>query len=277
LSVIWANETFKDMGTVREIVAALEEFAPAALQMAYDNTGLQVGRPEQEVRSVLLAVDVTPAVLQEALERGADMIVAHHPLIFNALKSITGRNATEQIVALAIKRDVAIYAGHTSVDAVCGGVSWRLGAKLGLQAMQTLEPVAPPLGDSACCGFGVVGDLSVPVSEQDFLQRIKEVCGTPVLRHTALRGVPVRRAAVCGGSGSSLIPLAVRAGAEVYVSADFKYHDFAAASGSLLAVDAGHFETEQFTKELFYEVLTKKFPNFAVCFSQVNTNPINYS
>lgn len=125
-------------------------------------------------------------------------------------------------------------------------------------------------------GSGVVGTLPEPVDEHVFLQRIKDVCGTPVLRHTSLLGKPVHRVAVCGGSGSSLLSLAVRSGADVFISADFKYHDFAAVEHRLVVVDAGHFETEQFTKEIFYEVLTKKFPNFAFCFSQVNTNPINY-
>lgn len=267
---------------VQDIVTALEEFAPRETQMSYDNAGLQVGLPQSEVSSVLLTIDVTQEVLEEAIQRGCTMVVAHHPLIFHGLMNLTGAGEVQRMVAFAIKHDLAVYAGHTNVDVAFGGVSWRLGSKWGLQAMQPLEPsetldaVYSVKNHHALWGSGVVGTLPEPVNEADFLQKIKDVCGTPVLRHSALLGKPVRRVAVCGGSGSSLIPLAIRAGADVYVSADFKYHDFALAERRLVLVDAGHFETEQFTKEIFYEVLTKKFPNFAVCFSQVSTNPINY-
>jgi dinuclear metal center YbgI/SA1388 family protein len=261
--------------SVKEVCACIEEFAPLALQEAWDNCGLLVGASEQAVDKALLTIDVTEAVVAEAIDLKAQMIISHHPVILSGVKQLTGANDAQRAVMLAVKHDIALYAAHTNMDLVQGGVSYRMAQKLGLRAVQALAP-RTGLGQQLATGLGVVGILPAPVGEQNFLQALKDIFHAPAIRHTRLRGKEISKVALCGGSGSSLLEDAVRSQADVFVTADFKYHQFADADNHLLVADLGHFESEQFTKEIFHEILIKKFPTFAAHFSQVKTNPINY-
>ena len=364
------------MAFVKDICSCIEEFAPLSFQESWDNCGLLVGNPEQLVDKVLLTVDVTEAVITEAVEMQAQMVVSHHPLMVSGVRQLTGSTDAQRAIALAIKNDIAIYAAHTNLDSAPGGVSYRMAAKLGLSDLQVLSPQesglqklvtcipashfeqvrqalfeagAGHIGNYDSCGYsvdgkgtfraldgarpfvgkhgtlhteseirfetvfpsrfnrqmvtallnshpyeepaydiyalkntntrvglGLVGVLPSPVSELHFLNQLKEIFSTPVIRHTKLRGKEILKVALCGGSGSALLANAVRSKADAYVAADFKYHQFADAEQDILVADAGHFETEQFAKEIFYELIIKKFPNFAAHFSKVRTNPINY-
>ena len=364
------------MLSVKDICTCIEEFAPLSFQESWDNCGLLVGNPDQTVEKVLLTVDVSEAVVAEAVDVQAQMIVSHHPLILSGIKQLTGSNDAQRAIALAIKRDVAIYAAHTNMDSAPGGVSYRMAAKLGLTDLQVLSPQgagwqklvayipfshfeqvrqavfdagAGHIGNYDSCsysvegkgtfraldgaqpfvgqhgtlhtepeirfetvfpshlnrqivaalmgshpyeepafdiyalqnantraGMGVVGLLPEPVSELHFLNGLKETFHAPVIRHTHLRNKEIQRVALCGGSGSSLLANVIRSKANVFVTADFKYHQFADAEQDILVADIGHFESEQFTKEIFHEILVKKIPNFAVHFSKIKTNPINY-
>jgi dinuclear metal center YbgI/SA1388 family protein len=368
----WENSMLK----IKEIVHFLETVAPPALQESYDNAGLIVGSPEAEVSSALITLDVTEALVDEAIEKNAGLIIAHHPVIFSGLKKLTGRNEVERTVIKAVKNDIAIYAAHTNLDAVSGGVNTKICQKLGLKNCRVLQPVtgqlkklvvfipheaadkvrnavfeagAGHIGNYDYCGYnldgtgsfragegtnpyvgekgkihyekeirfetifpawlqgkiikalvdahpyeepaydiyslensleqagmGMMGELEEPVDEKNFLTSLKEVFDTGCIKHTALRGKSVKRVAVCGGAGSFLLGNAILNGADFFVSADFKYHQFFDAENKIVIADIGHFESEQFTKELFYELLTKKFPTFAVRFSEVNTNPVFY-
>jgi len=361
---------------VKDIVAEIERFADPALKEDYDNVGLLVGSGSEKVSGVLITLDVTMDVLNEAIEKECNLIIAHHPLIFRGLKSITDRTETGRIVMKAIKKGIAIFAGHTNVDSVPEGVSGMMAKKLGLVNTAVLTPVknrlrklityvpeqyaekvrnaifeagAGVIGNYDSCsynvsgtgtfragdntdpfvgkkgelhlepevrievvmpefitnrvvaamhdvhpyeevaydiyslenewggaGFGMAGELAEPMAEDDFLALLKSVFNVECLKHTALLNRPVKKVALCGGAGSELLKDAMRAGADVFVSGDFKYHQFFDAEKRILIADIGHFESEQFTKELFFEILTKKFSNFAIRLSEVNTNPIKY-
>lgn len=362
--------------TVSEIVDIIRQFAPFEFQEKYDNVGLQLGLPSQEVKGVLVALDITEEVIDEAIALDLNVIVAHHPLIFGGLKKITGSNYVERAVLKCVKSEIAIVVAHTNADSVKNGVSYKMCEKLGLINCSVLSPRESSLfklvtfipsdylsgvrdavfaagggdiGKYSDCGFsvagdgtykanegsrpfvgkvgefhsereyrfetifprykkdavvnalikshpyeevaydlyalenswsevghGMVGELCEEIPEEDFLQFVKEVFDVKYLRHTNLLGRKVKRVAVCGGAGSDLLKDAKRANADLFISGDFKYHQFFDADNEVVIVDIGHYESEQYTKELFFEILTKKIPTFAICKSSINTNPIKY-
>jgi len=365
------------MMTVKDITDTLEQVAPVMYQESYDNSGLQVGDASAEVTGVLLTLDVTEAVVDEAVARSCNMIVAHHPVIFGGLKRITGCNYVERVVHKAIKHDVAIYAAHTNLDNMHTGVNARIAQKLNLVNTRILAPkndtlsklfTYAPLSDAdrvrdamfaagagsighykECSfnttgsgsfrpgdgtrpaygvaggprewveevkievivekhregavlkalfdahsyeevayeliplpnpnqqiGAGMVGDLAEPMEEKAFLAMVKTNMKTDCIRHTALAGKHISKVALCGGSGSFLLRDALAAGADVFITGDFKYHQFFDAEDRIIIADIGHYESEQYTTEIFAEVLQKKFPNFAILFSKVLTNPVKY-
>lgn len=361
---------------LKEITDEMERFAPLALQESYDNAGLICGDPSMEVSSALICLDSTEAVLDEAIALGANLVIAHHPIVFSGLKKFTGKNYVERVIIKAIRNNIAIYAAHTNLDNVQQGVNSRIAEKLGLQNCSVLVPQkaamkrlitfcpeekaeqvrmamfnagAGRIGDYEECSFnsvgegtfkakeganpyvgeigklarekeikietiypvwleskvvsamikahpyeevaydlialtnthsgygsGLVGELVSEVTELDFLKGLKNKMNTAVVRHTAIRNKMVKKVAVCGGSGSFLLGNAKQAGADVFVTADFKYHQFFDADNQIVIADIGHYESEQFTKELFYDILNQKFSTFALHLSKTNTNPINY-
>lgn len=258
---------------VGDIVDAIETVAPPSLQEGWDNTGLLVGRREAECRGVMLCVDVTPDIIHEALEAGCDMIVSHHPLIFKGLKRLNGDGRVERSVELAVKRGVAIYCCHTSIDNAPGGVSWVMAKRLGADRCEVLSPRT---GGDGSTGLGVVGCFGEPLAAIDFVERVKCSFRSPVARCSRCPEGGITRVAMCGGSGSEFIADAVAAGAQAYVTSDTRYHDFVDYGEKIFIVDIGHFESEECTKEIFYQIITEKFPNFAVCYSVIETNPISY-
>ena len=362
--------------TIREIISYLESVAPPAFQESYDNAGLIIGDPETVITSALITLDVTEAVIDEAIETGCELIITHHPILFKGIKRINGNSFVERCVIKAIKNDIAIYAAHTNLDSILGGVNSKICEKIGLTNTCILAPAKEQLlklvtfipedhldevreavfaagageigkydkcsfsteglgtfrgGDEANpyvgeigefhfekearfetvlfkhskikvinallkahpyeevaydlyplentvpeVGAGMIGELPGAENEIDFLSRLLDIFGCKTIRHTYLLGKPVRKVAVCGGSGSFLLPAAIAAGADIFVTADMKYHDFFDAEEKIIIADIGHYESEQFTKELFYEILIKKFPNFALRLSEVKTNPVLY-
>lgn len=257
---------------IREITDYLESLAPLNFQESYDNSGLLVGHPADEVDKALIALDCTEEVVEEAIELGAKLIIAHHPIVFSGLKRFNGSNYVERTVIKAIKHDVAIYAIHTNLDAIEKGVNSKIGGKLGLTNLQILKPK----GDLENVGSGMIGELPEAMKATDFFQKIKKEFEVPFLKHTKLLHQEIRKVAFCGGSGSFLLEEAKQQGAEVFISSDFKYHQYFDAEESLVIVDIGHYEAENCTKDLIYEILTEKFPNFTLHFSRVNTNPVIY-
>jgi dinuclear metal center YbgI/SA1388 family protein len=363
---------------IKDIIQTIEAFAPTVYQESYDNCGLQVGNNLDEATGVLLTLDVTEPVLDEAIARGCNMIVAHHPLIFSGLKRIAGRNYVERIIQKAIKNDITIYAAHTNLDNMAHGVNAKFAEKLGLtntsilaQRTDTLSKLYayapqsaaakvreamfaagggkigkykecsfntngngtfrpnqnanPAIGEAGGdrewvdevkmelvvekhavdavikalfdshpyeevayellslpnnpnqdIGAGMLGTLPAPLSEPDFLALLKRQMKTGVIRHTALRGKNISKVALCGGSGSFLLKDAIGAEADIFITGDYKYHQFFDAEDKIIIADIGHYESEQFTPEIFEAIIKKKFPTFAVLLSNLNTNPVKY-
>lgn len=258
---------------IKDILTVLESVAPPHLQESYDNAGLIVGDPETPVTGVLFCLDSIEAVVEEAVRKGCNLVVAHHPIVFRGLKRLNGANYVERTVIQAIRKNVALYAIHTNLDNVHQqGVNGRIASRLGLEHTRVLAP-KPGLPD---IGAGLLGTLPAPMAGEAFLLHVKTALRAGCVRHTALLNKPVQQVAVCGGSGSFLLPDALRASADAFVTADFKYHEFFDADHRLLIADVGHYESEQFTIELLYEIIREKFPTFALHLTEVNTNPVNY-
>ena len=361
---------------IKDIIQVIEEFAPLQLQESYDNAGLIIGDFEQEVKGVLLCLDSTEEILDEALKKGCNVIIAHHPIVFSGLKKINGGNYIERVIIKAIKNNIAIYAAHTNIDNVMEGVNGKICDKLGLGQREILSPksnylkklvtfcpllqadavrqalfvagaghigkydecsyntegtgtfrpsqgAAPFVGEVGKqqqekeikietifpaylksrilkalftshpyeevaydiipvenkyqgSGSGIIAELGEEQSEVEFLKMVKERMKVSVIRHTSLLNKPIKKVAVCGGSGSFLLSRAIAAGADIFITSDFKYHQFFDAENKIIIADIGHYESEQFTIEIFYRLLIENFPKFAVSLSEINTNPINY-
>jgi dinuclear metal center YbgI/SA1388 family protein len=359
-----------------EITAVFESFAPLSYQESYDNAGLTVGDANREVRAALLCIDVTEAVIEEAVRTGSDLVISHHPVLFQPLKQLTGSSTAERIVISAIANKIALYSAHTNLDNVYTGVNQRICRKLNLENIQILSPLqhglrklvtyvplahaeevrtalfkagAGKIGGYDSCSFnvdgkgsfrasegtkpftgeigklhfenetrietifpailksriikalltahpyeevaydifpvdneygeagsGMIGELGNPTDTVSFLNQVKACFNCQVIRHSRLINPTVKKIAVCGGSGSFLIQKAISSGADLFITGDVKYHQFFEAEDRIVIVDIGHFESEQFTIEIFYEILKKNLPNFAVHFSSIKTSPIYY-
>lgn len=258
--------------TVNDILNCITAVAPLSWQEDYDNAGLQVGDLKSVVSKAIIALDVTEALVDEAIAKSCDLIISHHPLIFRGLKHLTPATDVERAVVKAVKHDIAILSMHTNLDNSYQGVSRVLAERLGLVKLRILQP---SLQEPNLCGAGMIGEFEVPMGEEDFLELVASRIGSPCLRHSALTGKSIKTVALCGGSGSPFITDAVNSHADAYLTADIKYHDFFAPDG-LLLVDGGHFETEQFTKELIKGIIQKKIPTFAAEIAATNTNAVHY-
>jgi dinuclear metal center YbgI/SA1388 family protein len=361
---------------IQDITAYLETIAPLSLQESYDNAGLITGSFQWECTGIITALDATEEVVQEAIAKKCNLIVAHHPIVFSGLKKITGKNYVEKTIIAAIKNDIAIYAIHTNLDNILNGVNGRIADKLGLINREILQPKKDILkklitfiptekveevrnaifsagggqtGNYSECSFtvagegtfkgnenstpyvgkpgerhtekeirvemvfprwkenavlkalasahpyeeiaydvisldnvyqnigsGLIGNLRNPLPETDFLELLKKAFKLSIIRHTSLQGKMVEKVAVCGGSGSFLTGAAIAAGADLYVTGDVKYHEFFDANGKLVIADIGHYESEQFTIDLLFDILSEKFLNFAVLKTGIITNPVQY-
>lgn len=253
-----------------EIAAVIEEFAPLRLQESWDNSGFCIGDADCQVHKALIGFDCTPELIEEALETGADMVITHHPLIFGGIRKISRATLTGRAVMDAIRGGVTVYACHTNMDKVLGGVSGHTASLLGLVDVKVLDD------DGEGCGLGIIGSLPEPVPAGTFLADMKSALGLKVVRHSRLLTGPVRRVALCGGSGRSLIAAACKAGADVYVTADVSYHEFYAPDGMMIA-DIGHFESESKIVDVIYDTVREKIPNFALRIASKSTvNPVYY-
>lgn len=259
---------------IRDVVAVIEQFAPLSLQASYDNSGLIVGRPDDEVHKALLAVDVTEEVMDEAEREGCDIIITHHPIIFSPLKRLNSATYVERCVERAIRKGIALYASHTNLDSTREGMSWRVGRMIGLEGMSVLEPQP----GNPEVGFGVVGELSVAEDAVAFMRRVGKIFDVKAVRHSDIPEScsAIRRVAICTGSGHSLIGDALRAGADVYITGDLKYNDFMLGENRMILMDIGHFESEFCAINILDDVLSKNLCNFAVRKSLCSRSPINY-
>jgi len=347
---------------IKKLTSFLETIAPPAYQESYDNAGLIVGNPNAEITGVLICLDSTEDIVDEAIQKECNVIVAHHPIVFKGLKRFNGKNYVERVVMKAIKNDIAIYAIHTNLDNVyANGVNGKIAERLGLVKTQILQPksnlkklytfvpteysdqvrkalfkagagnipnfeqlsyatigagtinengiaqvklemafpsvkqnqvvnalheshpffdvpydIVPIENQNVEVGSGLIGYLKEPMNEKDFLQKIKKQMRAGCVKYTKLRRKKISKVALCGGSGGFLLKQAIGQGADIFITADYKYHEFFDADGKIVIADIGHYESEQFTIELLYDIITEKFSTFAAYFTEVNTNPVNY-
>lgn len=255
---------------IRDITSSIEEFAPRNLQESYDNAGLQVGDPQADVTGVLLCLDVTEEILAEAIARECNLIVSHHPLIFHGLKNLTGSNPTQRIVIEAIRNGITIYSAHTNLDSTWDGVSHEMARRLNITEISVLEPQpADPR-----TGLGVIGNIT-PTPKIEFLRKIKETFSVQALRYSAQSpALVIRRVALCGGAGASLITSAIARKADILITGDVKYHDFTSFGHEIIIADIGHYESELCSREILFRIIHGAFPEIVAYFSETENNPI---
>ena len=261
---------------IKDVTNYLEKLAPLSYAEDFDNVGLLVGNYNTKATGVLVTLDSLEETVDEAIAKKCNLIVSFHPIIFSGLKKLNGNSYVERVVLKAIKNDIAIYAMHTALDNKKDGVSGKICETLGLINTEILIPKSN-ISTQETIGMGMIGELETEMNESDFLQFVKTTMKTECIRHSELLKKPIKKVAVLGGSGSFAIENAIAFNADAYISSDFKYHDFFKAEQQILLADIGHYESEQFTKNLLVEYLTKKFTNFAVILSEKSTNPIYYS
>ena len=255
---------------VRDVMKVIEDFAPLSIQEKWDNSGLCIGSPDAEVTSVLIGLDCTPELVDEAVACGADMIVTHHPLIFSGLKKIAPEDQVGAAVIKAVSNGISVYAAHTSADKVIAGVSGAMAAKLGLVNVRILDE------DGEGTGLGVVGDLPEPVTAAEAVALVKDRFALKAMRASRPVEGMISRVAMCGGSGGSLIGAAMASGAQLYLSGDISYHNFFTKEGFMI-MDIGHYESEIEIVDILFSLLRKNFPTFAVRITQnLYSNPIFY-
>ncbi len=259
---------------IRELTNYLEEIAPLYLQENYDNTGLIIGEEDEEIRAVLTTLDATEEVVEEAMQLDCNLILAHHPIVFHGLKKVNRQHYIGRAIIKAIKNNIAIYAAHTNLDNVLvDGVNQKIADRIGLVQAVILAPKDPQVPN---IGSGLIGKLPQAMVADDFFDHLKRQLELSVIKYTTPPTGTMQNVALCGGSGSFLLPRAIGAGADVFISADFKYHEYFEANDKICVIDVGHYESEKFTKDLLLELIQRKFSNFAAYCSKVNTNPINF-
>ena len=268
-----------------EVLHALEQFAPLPLQADYDNAGLQVGLTEAEVSGALLCLDVTEAVVAEAVALGCNLIVSHHPLIFHKLRRITDENDVQRTVIKAIENHITIVSMHTNMDSARGGVNYKIAEKIGLDGLRffgRLQTVPVPgtevgtPGGTVEGGDGVIGELPQPMAADDFVLMLKRVFDVETVMANQLLRRPVKTVAVCGGAGSFLLDEAVQAHADAFVTGEMHYHEYFGREQQIQIAVIGHYQSEQYTNEVFRDIITRQCPGVVCYLSQSNTNPILY-
>ena len=257
-----------------DIIQFLDSELHPEYQEDYDNAGFLLGDPAAECTGALVAVDLTPAVINEAAGLGANLIVTHHPFIFGGIRRITPNDTCGRMIYSLIRNNIAVYAAHTNLDNMKEGINGILADRMGLTDCHILRPLpSVPSGD---VGAGMIGSLPYPIPTEAFLEQVKASLGLPMLRVSDIASPIVSRVAVCGGSGSFLIGDAIRQNADIYLTGDMKYHDFQRAEGCITLADIGHYESEQFGKEIFYSIISKKFSNFACFISRQGKSFVSY-
>ena len=264
------------MATIADVVRVIESFAPVEIQENWDNCGLCAGSPDAELTGVLVGFDCTRALIDEAVECGANMVVTHHPLIFHGLKKVDEDDPVGDALIRAIRARVAVYCAHTSADKAPGGVSWAIARRLGLENVSVLDYDAAVSSEGFGCGLGIIGDFPEALSSDRAIEKVKEAFGLPYVRCSRPSDGLIRRVAACGGAGSSLVDRARAAGAQLYLCGDVSYHHFFTPEG-FMVMDIGHYESEIDIVSILFSLIQKNFPTFAVRIAQKsNNNPVFY-
>jgi dinuclear metal center YbgI/SA1388 family protein len=258
---------------IKEVIDALERFAPLPLQEGYDNAGLQVGLTETEVSGALLCLDVTESIVDEALEKRCNLIVSHHPLLFHAIKTLSDINYVQRTVMKAIENHVTVVSMHTNLDNAQGGVNFKMAEKIGLEYVRFFDE---KIVDDITSGNGVIGVLPTEMDSMAFIDKVKKVFGVECAQCNQLLHRKISKVALCGGAGSFLLDDAIKAGADAFITGEMHYHDFFGHEQEIQIAVLGHYQTEQFTNEILYSILREAFPLLSLYMTEKNTNPIKY-
>jgi dinuclear metal center YbgI/SA1388 family protein len=258
---------------IREVLSALEQFAPLPLQESWDNAGLQLGVTEAEVSGALLCLDVNEDIIDEAISKGCNLVVSHHPLLFRGLKQISGADYVQRSVIKAIKNDIVVVSMHTNMDNAQGGVNWKIAERLGLRHSRFF---AQKTVDGIEAGSGVVGELSRPMAALDFIGLVKKQFHCECVQCNQVLQRPVRNVAVCGGAGDFLLPDAVSLGADAFITGEMHYHQYFGYEQQIQICVIGHYQSEQYTAEIFRDIIQRECPGVRTEIAEANTNPIVY-
>ena len=251
------------------MLSALERFAPLPLQESWDNAGLQLGLTEAEVSGALLCLDVNEAIIDEAIRKGCNLIVSHHPLLFRGLKQISGADYVQRCVIKAIKHDIVIISMHTNMDNAQGGVNFKIAERLG----------APVLNDSVAETEKVplvLAELPTPMDARAFIELVKTQFDVQCAQCNALLQRPIKKVAICGGAGDFLLPDAISQGADAFITGEMHYHQYFGMEQQIQICVIGHYQSEQFTSEIFRDIIQKECPGVRTEIAETNTNPIVY-
>ena len=255
------------------MLSALERFAPLPLQESWDNAGLQVGLTETEVSGALLCLDVNERIIDEAIAKGCNLIVSHHPLLFRGLKTISNLTDVQRTVRKALKSDICVVSMHTNMDNAKGGVNFRIAQKLSLQNVAFF---APKSVDGIEAGSGVIGELPESQAADDFILMVKKAFGVECAMCNELLRRPIRKVAICGGAGDFLLDDALKAGADAFITGEMHYHQYFGYEQQIQICVIGHYQSEQYTAEVFEEIIQKDCPGVRTCIAETCTNPILY-
>ena len=258
---------------IKEVLSALERFAPLPLQESWDNAGLQVGLTETEVSGALLCLDVNERIVDEAIRKGCNLIVSHHPLLFRGLKTISDLTDVQRTVMKVIENRLCVISMHTNMDNAKGGVNFRIALKLGLNDVQFF---ASKLVDGIEAGSGVVGKLAEPMAADDFILKVKRIFGVECAMCNELLRRPVSKVAICGGAGDFLLDEALKTGADAFITGEMHYHQYFGYEQQIQICVIGHYQSEQFTSEVFQEIIQEACPDVKTCIAETCTNPILY-
>ena len=258
---------------IKQVMNALERFAPLPLQESWDNAGLQLGLTETEVSGALLCLDVNEQIVDEAIRKGCNLIVSHHPLLFRGLKQISDYNDVQRTVVKAIENHIAVISMHTNMDNARGGVNFKMAEKLGLQNVMFM---AAKTVDGIEAGSGVVGEYAEPVDAASFIQQVKTTFHAACAQCNEQLQRPVRKVAICGGAGDFLLDEAVAAGADAFITGEMHYHLYFGYEQQIQICVIGHYQSEQFTTEIFQQILRENCPDVRTIIAETNTNPIKY-
>ena len=258
---------------IKEVLSALERFAPLPLQESWDNAGLQVGLTETEVSGALLCLDVNERIVDEAVQKGCNLIVSHHPLLFRGLKTISDLTDVQRTVMKAIQKGICVVSMHTNMDNARGGVNFKIAEKLGLQQVRFF---APKTVDGIEAGSGVIGELSEPMAADDFILMVKKTFDVECALCNELLKRPVRKIAICGGAGDFLLDAALAEGADAFITGEMHYHQYFGYEQAIQICVIGHYQSEQFTAEIFRDIIQKDCPGVRTEIAETCTNPILY-
>ena len=258
---------------IKEVLSALERFAPLPLQESWDNAGLQVGLTETEVSGALLCLDVNEKIVDEAIQKGCNLVVSHHPLLFRGLKTISDLTDVQRTVMKAVQKGVCVISMHTNMDNAKGGVNYKMAEKLGLRDVLFLVPKSV---DGVESGSGVIGELPEAQASDDFVLAVKKAFGVECAMCNELLRRPVRKVALCGGAGDFLLDDALKAGADAFITGEMHYHQYFGYEQQIQICVIGHYQSEQYTTEIFRDIIEKECPGVRTCIAETCTNPILY-